>query len=526
MRQRNYLFIALLAICPSGLAWGQSAPVVNERHIVYHDVRTDASGAIVPWYGSGPSEAYDHDIRLVWKFWKGMRSCPNGVPYYLEHQVWQAGQDDPRGLGGDQISMALDSWSLLYGYLGDPAIKQNMIMMADYWLAHGMSKPDLLWRNLPYPYDTEVHSGVYDGDMRAGKGYLQPDKAGSFGAELVMLYKMTGYPRYLKAAVAIADTLAARVTPGDATHSPWPFRVNAATGQVAEERRGDTIYLAAYTSNWTPTLRLFRALETLHQGRLELYRKAGQLAIQWIKTYPLITDQWGPFFEDIRTADYSDTEINADTMAAYILEHPDWDPQWRKQARAILQWSYDTLGNHNFEKLHVVPLNEQTRYLVPGQSHTSRHASVELLYCEKTGDCSSQDQAIRRLNWATYSVDVDGKNRYPNDDIWLTDGYGDYVRHYLRAMASLPQLAPDHQNHLLRTSSVIQAIDYQDDRIIYSKFDPSSVERFKLGAGTPRFATGGTMEWDAGRKILSVRSSNKRVVIELDQTPPVAAPAE
>ena len=49
---------------------------------------------------------------------------------------------------------------------------------------------------------------------------------------------------------------------------------------------------------------------------------------------------------------------------------------------------------------------------------------------------------MRRLNWATYSVDADGKNRYPNDDIWLTDGYGDYVRHYLRAMASFPELAP------------------------------------------------------------------------------------
>ena len=62
-----------------------------------------------------------------------------------------------------------------------------------------------------------------------------------------------------------------------------------------------------------------------------------------------------------------------------------------------------------------------------------------------------EQQAIRRLNWATYMVDNDGKNRYPRDDIWLTDGYGDYVRHYLRSMAAQPELAPDDQNHLLRT---------------------------------------------------------------------------
>ena len=41
------------------------------------------------------------------------------------------------------------------------------------------------------------------------------------------------------------------------------------------------------------------------------------------------TNKWGPFFEDIPTEDFSDTEINADTMAAYILEHPAWDANWR-----------------------------------------------------------------------------------------------------------------------------------------------------------------------------------------------------
>ena len=72
-------------------------------------------------------------------------------------------------------------------------------------------------------------------------------------------------------------------------------------------------------------------------------------------------------------------------------------------------------------------INEQTQYPVPGNSHTSRHGAVELLYAEKTGDWSARDAAIRRLTWATYWVDFDGKNRYPGDDIWLTDGYGDFV---------------------------------------------------------------------------------------------------
>lgn len=480
----------------------------------YHEAKTDASGRIVPWYGSGPSQAYDHVIRLVWDFWRGMRDCPNGVPMYLQHQVWKPDQEDPRGLGGDQISMALSSWNLLYGYLGDPAIKQNMRFMADYWLAHGMSAANVRWPNLPYPYNLVLHSGQYDGDMRAGKGFLQPDKAGSFGQELVVLYKMTGDRGYLNRAVGIADTLAARVQPGDGDHSPWPYRVNAETGALHEEKAKDgNLFVASYTTNYTGTLNLFSALIEMREGNTATYAPARQTVVAWLKGYPLKTNKWGPFFEDIPTSTWSDTEINADTLAMYILEHPDWSSEWKAQAGAILKWSYDTFQNHEFEKLGVMPINEQTAYKVPGNSHTSRHASVELLYCEKTGDCAAKDDAIRRLNWATYTVDVDGKNRYPRDDNWLTDGYGDYVRHYLRAMAAAPELAPDDQNHLLRTSTVIQSIEYGKSQIAYRKFDARSTERFKMGAWTPRAVTGGSMKWDAASKVLTVTAAANEVII-------------
>lgn len=171
-------------------------------------------------------------------------------------------------------------------------------------------------------------------------------------------------------------------------------------------------------------------------------------------------------------------------------------------------------ANHEFEKWGVTAINEQTAYRVPGNSHTSRHASVELRYCEVTGDNARKEQAIRRLNWATYMVDVDGKNRYPRDDIWLTDGYGDYVRHYLRAMAAQPELAPNDQNHLLRTSSVIKSISYGTNTISYTKFDARSNERLKLGEWAPARVQGGTMKWNPGAKTLEILATEKNVVIE------------
>src|SRR5271165_6563675 len=133
------------------------------------------------------------------------------------------------------------------------------------------------------PCDLDVCSGTIDGDMRAGKGYLQPDKGASFGKKLVVLYKITGNRRYLVAAVKIADTLVSTVKPGDTERSPWPFRVHALTGKVAEDTRDGKLYTAAYTSNWTLALRLFSDLQDLHEGNGGAYKKTAALVEAWPK---------------------------------------------------------------------------------------------------------------------------------------------------------------------------------------------------------------------------------------------------
>ena len=446
------------------------APAAAER-LGYHEIQAGSDGHILPWYSPSPAEAYDHIINIVWRFWKDMGNCSNGVPYFFQHQVWKP-EHDPRGLGGDQLAMALSSLNLLYGYSGDERVRGMMTRIADYYLDHGFSSPTDAWPNLPYPYNTEVHSGSYDGDMRAGKGFLQPDKAGAFGIELLTLYEMTGNERYRRAAEGIADTLAAKVTPGGAEHSPWPFRVHARTGELA------TRAYAPYTANWTGALRLLEELVRLKAPHAASYRKAHELTSAWLREYPLKSDKWGPFFEDV--TEWSNTEINADTMAWYLLETPDRDPKAQPYARRLLDWTLATFGTNQWSKYGVTAIQEQTAYRVPGNSHSSRHASVELIYCERTGDAAHKAEAIRLLNWATYMVDTDGKNRYPNDDIWLTDGYGDYLRHYLRAMAAAPELAPPNRDHLLRSSSVIEQIEYGPGRIRYRTFAPLSRERLRV----------------------------------------------
>jgi hypothetical protein len=102
------------------------------------------------------------------------------------------------------------------------------------------------------------------------------------------------------------------------------------------------------------------------------------------------------------------------------------------------------------------------------------------MYGKLSGDTTYTTNAIRTLNWATYTVANDGRNRYIRDDIWLTDGYGDYVRHYLRAMAAMPELAPKSSDHVLKSSSIICEITYEPSKITYRTYDDASEEIFRL----------------------------------------------
>ncbi|GEO11888.1 hypothetical protein [Segetibacter aerophilus] len=498
--QKIYFLFILLSFHNT---WSQTPyyDSTREGFLVFHPIKTDKQGSIVPWYNEEPGIAYDFVINATWHFWDTMRRDMNGLPYYMNHQVWRP-ENDPRGLGGDQLAMALSSWQLLYEYSGNERVKENMKFIADYYLTHSLSPANARWPNIPFPYNTMIYSGFYDGDMVIGKGYTQPDKAGSFAYELVKLYKISGNENYLQHAILIANTLARFTKEGNDLESPLPFKVNAFTGEAgvlkSNSRSGKIEGRSVYTTNFVGTIQLWMELMKMKQGDAATYQGALEKMISWMKKYPMQNNKWGPFFEDI--SGWSDTQINAVTFARFILENKNLFPDWKTNTRNILDWVYEKLGNNQWQKyggLKVV--NEQTAYMTPGNSHTSRQAAAELLYALNTGDNTNKALAVQQLNWATYMVAIDGKNNYPRDEVWLTDGYGDYIRHYLNAMDAAPELAPSNQNHILYSTSIVTQADYypnlnkrlefdvkKEDTgstlIFYRTFDQSSTEKIRLTA--------------------------------------------
>ncbi len=533
-----------LSLCLSGFAQ-------SKEMLIYHAIQTDKKGRIIPWYDENPGKAYSHVIGLVWNFWDTMRRDPNGLPYYMNHQVWKADFDDPRGIGGDQFAMALSSWRLYYAYTGNERVKMNMVFLADYYLTHGLSDTAAQWPSIPYPYNTFIYSGIYDGDMKSGRDILQPDKAGSFGLELVHLYKITENKLYLEAAVRIANTLATHVGKGNDHYSPLPFKVNPHTSQLSLLRYHDFnnswIDTAGYSSNWAPTLQLFLDLQNLRAGSTVAYQQAFTTLLDWMKAVPMKENKWGPFFEDVDL--WSETQINAMTFARFIMEHPGYFPDWKNDVQQIIRWVHAHFNNEQWKKYGVTVTNEQTLFQVPANSHSSRQAADELLYVQLTGDSTYYENAVRELNWATYMVDFDGKNKFPQDEPWLTDGYGDYVRHYLRAMDASPRLTPPEEDHIISSTSVVQQADYaphlkktlalnfektdsSDVTLFYRCYDSSGVEKIKLRKKptglllddrpmTAR-AEGEGYTWTAmpGGGLLTVtRKKGRRVIVLKNQAP-------
>lgn len=446
-----------------------------------HQIVIDQNGFILPWFSSDLGVSYNHVINLLWNYWKNS-PVTNGFKNYMQYRIAEL----TAGADADQFTEALSSWRLLYQYSGNADVLEDMIYIADFYLNKSYS-PTALWLNVLYTSNSDRLNGdVYSspgrpisgnnyfyGDLIRGEGFARVNVAGHLGSELIPLYKITGNKRYLTAAINIANTLADKVQPGDGNNSPLPFRINVNTGQITDP----------YTSDWTGALRLFDQLIEMGQGNVSGYNLARTTISTWFKNYPMKTNKWGPTFSDV--VNWSNTEINADSLAWYILENPWWDQNWKQEVRKILDSTERIFGNPtwngtNWGSYGVLPINEQTEYPMPGNSHTARHGSVEVIYAQKTGDNSKKPAGVRELSWATYMVDSNGANIYPENKIWYEDGYGDFVRHYLRAMAAAPELAPANENHFLDSTSVIKNIIINSDTISYQTFDAQSQDLLRI----------------------------------------------
>ncbi|MEN3312095.1 MAG: hypothetical protein V7645_1424 [Actinomycetota bacterium] len=491
---------------PSSLQAARSGPV--HRLLPWHHAVRDAQGRLLPWYRPQLGLGYDHVLRIGWKFIEQRvpRDPHTGAKVYLHYAVF-----DGRTLHGTYwqhnpaflYSTFVDSLVSWYPYSGDRRAVRAVREMLDYQLARGTSPAGWAWPRVPFA--TSCAGELRYGRCLAGLpqhfyGGIETDKVGLLGLGYALFYELTGDRRYLTAAVAAGNALARHVRAGDATHTPWPFRVNARTGAVLDG--------AEFGGLVVGPVRLLDELIEIGAGNTAAYTRARDLAWSWLLKHQLNPDsrawnRWSGFYEDVPYNPRSLNQASPTLTAQYLLSQSSpqaLDPLWNEHAKTVLRWVRTSFGRGPFAGAWGI--DEQRAPGRPGccsrvglGSTTSRWAAANALLYARTGDEAARDQAVRSLSYATYFATRDGRisccGQRPGNTFWFSDGYGDYLRSFNWAMAAMPELAPKRQNHLLGSGSVVQSVAYSQNGVAYRTFDAASTEVLRLRF-RPRRVTAGT----------------------------------
>ena len=511
------LLLLLMSAGPAGadeLFWRLIAPPKLHEDIPFHEPVLDEDGKLLPW------TSYDRVITLAMGF---IEHCPRdestGLPWYEQYCdfVWETMTPDqwphnPAGLYG----MMVETATRYYAYTGDfqwLALPRHPL---DHLIAES-TPGDYLWAGVPYA--SADNSGTYRGGSHEGLDGIEPDKVAQAAVGYLRFYQLTGERPYLEPAVHCADVLAEKIRSGDALHSPWPFRVNARTGKVLEE----------YTSDVLWPLVLFDELIALDRDRDGRFASARAAAWSWLLRYPIKNNRWKGYFEDVvrDPANLNRDQYTPGELARYLMRHPELDPDWQTHVAGLLAWIKRTLGDDRPKWRGATAMREQRFCMQVAGSHTARYASLCALWYERGGGEEYREEALRAFALATYLAREDGIVVFSirDQDVWFSDGYFDYVPHFLDGMAALPEMAPADRDHLLGSSSIITNITYQPGRIAYRAFAPDGSEVLRLAFRPRRVIIGGRevplepaaaaapgVSWDGRGNVLRVRRRGQREV--------------
>lgn len=474
-------------------------------------VSLDKNGKLLSRYEpQTPGAGIVKAVELAVGFWKKCPVSPhNNLPLYITHcSMYRDGKGGFYGSnwphnpivvnGGVLQSLAID-WR---NYSGDESMIDIARTALDHQLKHGTTPANWDWALVPFA-SSEAGEIVYDGaskfdtartEENIGRGdgsfVLEVDKIGEMGIAYLKFYEITEEPKYLQAAIQCADALAKHVRKGIhgkggiewkklVLTSPWPFRVRGENGQVLED----------YTAHVVENLRLIEELIRISDRiqlapeKLSAYKNTAGIVWYWLYSAegPIKTSIWKGYFEDIRIDQINLNRVNNSPMefARYLIKHPKNDQNITTTVPGLIWWVKNTFGEPGMNAI-----NEQTGCYLPMGSHTSRYASICALWYEYSGDPWFKEEAYRHFNHATYMAEPDGVVQTGHNwgaEIWFSDGYTDYIRHFMEGLAAIPEWVPVG-NHLLKSTSTIQKIKYEPGKITFRTYDKHSEVVLRLAS--------------------------------------------
>jgi hypothetical protein len=400
--------------------------------IAEHSPRFDAQGQLLPW------TSWIEALNLEMSFYQ---QCPwdRGYPRFACETFldadWIPNPQRTDIIPSTQNGMGILSYLKFYERLGkrDAAFLDTARSMGDYLINETLT-PDVgkypaftrsTGRRALFPQPADC------GSQSDRPFEIQPDKGGIAGYALMRLFEATGNDRYRRQSLHNARTLASHQQSGDASHSPWAFRVDYRNG----EERGPV------SGNMTYILRLFDLL-TSH-GYAEFFEPRRSLW-EWIKNYQIPSavsggDLFAQFFED------HDTPTNRTAwaplnLARYLLEKEQaLDPDWSGVCGSLLDF---VRKNFTHQEMGVTVCHEQDEDHQAWGGVNSTYGAVLAMYAAATESASWATEARQALNFTLYSIDPLGR---PRDVFssgapggWQEDAHTDVIHNYVDALQAFP----------------------------------------------------------------------------------------
>ncbi|MFO1477764.1 MAG: malectin domain-containing carbohydrate-binding protein [Verrucomicrobiota bacterium] len=453
-----------------------------------HPTVEDAQGVIAPWY-QGLNGQLDERLNIAVNVckrypWVAPPKAVMAAPDFIYNSHWSIQPDGTIVIPPTTDWMCGDlcarAWSTIkgltayYQYSGDPIAFVYIPLTVDYILDYGLTPADADWPL--FPISTPTKGKAYGKCDPTGRNQL--DLCAITGIEVLRAYKLTGNPRYLEMARHWGDVFAAKCQLKDPQISPWNRYVDPSVVGWSDVLTGTTCIIVDFLDD------LIALGYTGQDQRLVQARDAGRrfLNQQMLPAW-WVNDTWGRTYWDW------DNPMMCGMVsmcADHILKYPAAYPGWKTDVRNILSlvWNRNSADPASRGDVYsgAWAFPESSVCCGTSLSYNQYTAGPTLLRYAALADSDWAREIGRRMMlMATYDSLPDGvvKDGLLGDAVatgeWSNLAHPWPLCQVLEAIAWLPEsFAPNRENHIVRSTSVIKDVRYEPGSIRYSTFDAPS----------------------------------------------------
>ena len=461
-----------------------------------HAAELDSYGVLAPWY-HGLNGQLDERLNMavnVYKRypWVDRPKAVMAAPDFIYNSHWSIKPDGTILIPPTTDWMCGDlcqrAWSIVkgltayYQYSGDPVAFIYIPLVVDYILDYGLTDANSDWPW--FPISTPTRGKAYGKCDPGGRNQL--DLCAITGTEVLRAYKLTGNKRYFDMAKHWGDVFAAKCQFSSPDLPPWNRYVDPSVVGWSDVLTGTTSIIVDFLDD---------LIGTGYSGRGGAIVKARDTGRRFLNEKMLpawwVSDTWGRTYWDW------DNPMMCGMVsmcADHIMKYPQAYPNWRNDLRNILSlvWNRNGADPASFGDVYsgALAFPESAVCCRTSLSYNQYTAGPTLL---RYGVLAQSDWALevgrRMMIMATYDSLPNGvvKDGLFGDQVatgeWSNLAHPWPLCQVMEAIAWLPQeFGPNRENHIVRATSVVQEVDYEQGRIQYRTFDapPGTRELLRL----------------------------------------------